>query len=507
VSIFFRGDLRLADPCPWGMPPLRLGTYMLLGCGLLLAPATGQRLLPGSENRSLLVVTTVGTWNPTFQEMLSLMVGSLKRYVFPAPDVAVIGHHSWARANLSAIAFPVLLSDRQFFDVPMAYMQSQASANKLRLFHLIPQIHQYDVVAVIDADVVVMWDFMALLGPLEPDTLYVRREAPVPRWQWAVRPRTYTAAEQRFLDQKRLTTFNAGQFVFRPSKEMKRLINHAYHLYHDHWRDSLYEQGHLNAVFLLHGRLSYRLTHLVCLFAHGLNATESMDCAVLHYCAQRMASSHKLERMRVAWNTRLALPPADPLRPAVLAALLRRLATPPIAPADPIDALRPLRLTPRQPIPAAIHMCAVGFSTGHPAAVVLFDSPRAAVSIFDPNPHSAESAARHLVLNSTFPDPHAVEYIPGPLSGTLSAHLAAVANRTARGCDIVAVEIPDLAVAEWLTYAAHPGALVLLSRCHVPPAAKLWRRLVAAGLKPLAPDPANPTPWWCFARFLPTPST
>lgn len=54
---------------------------------------------------------------------------------------------------------------------------------------------------------------------------------------------------------------NGGQFLFRPSAHLQSLFWKAYLSYKRHPRASLYEQGHLNTVFLLQCQVRFTLTH------------------------------------------------------------------------------------------------------------------------------------------------------------------------------------------------------------------------------------------------------
>eukprot|EP00667_Euglena_gracilis_P014851 EG_transcript_15402 len=307
---------------------------------------------------------------------------------------------------------------------------AQSSANKLRLFRLFPRVHEYSVVVMLDVDVLLVENPLPFVGEVEPDVLYVGAEAGT---HAVFNARHYTPKEQHRIKELGLQTFNAGSFIFRPSPTMQSLLEAAYTSFCTYPLVTLYEQGHLNTVFLTRGNLSYRLTHLV-----GLNAVRIPFPDLRHYAMLHAYGPYNvLERLfilRTHYRTLLTSPaPSSGYHP-ILSAILQT-----IHPQfKPMDAVPPAQAAYNQAVAAAgvRHVCEVGGAGLFTAAAALFHNPAAAVTLFRERWGRTDVKARsRLVLK--FPDRGRLTPILGPIPKTL-AHYAGVLHRGARRCDLVA---------------------------------------------------------------------
>eukprot|EP00667_Euglena_gracilis_P006565 EG_transcript_6623 len=242
--------------------------------------------------------------------MLQVMIKTALFHLGTQTDVAILAHYSWApfRSSMN-ISHLILLDDKTFFDMRSTWvgaqrplLASQSSANKLRIFQLMPAARNYDIVIMLDTDIVVQANFLLLIGHICSDTLYTVAHRTLPERKRTVvwfQSRNFNPAEISHMRAKGLHLFNAGQLVFRPSAHMEDLFHKAYHSYKLNPRASLYEQGHLNTVFLLEGNVQYTLTHLTLLgFAAAMAAAPPTAYALIHVCDTTQPSSKKLAAMR-----------------------------------------------------------------------------------------------------------------------------------------------------------------------------------------------------------------
>eukprot|EP00667_Euglena_gracilis_P007320 EG_transcript_7388 len=287
----------------------------------------------------VLLYSTVGTFSKTYLEMLNIMTTTGAFHLGPKVDIAVFAHHSWSPVQNSVnVSHFILLDEEAFFDmhlarpnIPTPTLPSQSSANKLRIFQLLPEAKKYDVIVMLDADIVVQANVLRLIGPICRDTLYAvsHRVFPRPTRQWEARfyqARKFTGSEISFLREKGLPFMNGGQFLFRPSAHLESLFWKAYLSYKRHPRASLYEQGHLNTVFLLQCQVRFTLTHLTLL---GLTAAEMASppaaYALVHVCDFAAPAARKLEVMRQYLAT--AFRPTETVQRGVLQRVWRCLDT------------------------------------------------------------------------------------------------------------------------------------------------------------------------------------
>eukprot|EP00667_Euglena_gracilis_P006546 EG_transcript_6600 len=420
--------------------------------------------------------------------MLQIMIHTSTFHLGPHIEIAVFAHRSWShfhqRVNASHF---ILLDKRAFFDMTHARAgarppttPSQSSANKLRIFQLLPGAHQYDMVVMLDVDVVVQADFLRLIGPICRDTLYAVSHRYLPerrRTVKALQSRNFNPTEMAYLNAKDLPLINAGQFLFRPSAQMERLFWKAYAAYKRDPLATLYEQGHVNTVFLLEGKVKLSLTHLTLLgLSPAREAILPAAYALIHVCDCTKPSVLKLAAMRRHLGT--AFRPTAVVQLEILPRLWRCLDTscecgfpssscrtrlhknnavigafgghqPAKEPAKtpPIQAVA----GPRKPFPAGAcsacvedsteltaaysqfvsqpnvsHMCEVGVRWGHTAAIALLANPTAGLTIFDPGGDpSANETLRE--LRGLFPS--RVVHLPGRLEVSLPAYSSLVARR------------------------------------------------------------------------------
>eukprot|EP00667_Euglena_gracilis_P008442 EG_transcript_8549 len=418
----------------------------------IASQAKGGRCLIDPEIRRVLLYTSVGLYTVHHHQMLRMMVQSSLFHLGPRAEVALIAHHSWAKKDLGFVHHLLLLFGAPFFDldhIPVGAgrpsMASQSSANKLRIFQLLPAIDRYDAVLMLDVDILLQANVLALVGRICPDVLYVTAEHTDPNllpgkghpfWQ----ARNYTPAEVAFMRKKGLFVFNGGQFLFRPTPYMKDLFWESYRSYRANSGVSIYEQGHLNTVFLLHGQLQYALTHLVFLGVQLLSGLRApVDSAILHFCGAGAPATEKLPVMQRHFPA--AFRPHSLVRDGILKRILNSLSAVSPGSDDVIDIVAPYSQLVSDP--NVTHMCEVGFPSGHTAAMALFANPSAGLTVFDTA--GAASAPSTLgVLRSLFPDHDRLRYRAGPLADLLANHTALVAAGHSQRCGSVLLPVaPD----------------------------------------------------------------
>eukprot|EP00667_Euglena_gracilis_P007305 EG_transcript_7375 len=240
--------------------------------------------------------------------MLQIMVKTSLFHLGPQTDVAVLAHHSWSphRDLLGNVSHFILMNDETFFDMQHARASAerppiscQSSANKLRIFQLLPSARSYDVIVMLDVDILVLANFLLLMGAICLDTLYVFshhiRPVAARKTVRFFQSRDLTTAEFSAIQAQGLWYFNAGQFVLRPSAVMESLLWRAYLSFKLDPFASLYEQGHLNTVALLGCRVQYTLTHLGLLGLVAANATPApAPYAFIHLCGYSLSAAEKV---------------------------------------------------------------------------------------------------------------------------------------------------------------------------------------------------------------------
>eukprot|EP00667_Euglena_gracilis_P017053 EG_transcript_17907 len=271
-------------------------------------------LLPSSvifeAEAKVLLYSSLGAYSWEYLKMTQLMLQTYKATAIHETEIVLICHQSWAKETASGLRQAhrvLLLSDSAYQQVRPArrdprprdgrfWGKSQAAANKLRIFELLPSIYNYSVVVMLDVDIVVLREFLSALGRIRNKVLYVAAEGGHFQANW--RGRDYTPAELSALRRKHLHPFNTGQFVFRPSAHIQSLFLEAYQSYLHNPLFSIYEQGHLNTAFLLKGTLNYGLTRLVRLEAHDYSVAELKRYALAHFCHNNRSAAWKLQQMQ-----------------------------------------------------------------------------------------------------------------------------------------------------------------------------------------------------------------
>eukprot|EP00667_Euglena_gracilis_P004034 EG_transcript_4048 len=268
----------------------------------------------GVEAPRVLLYSTIGDYSPTYLKMLQIMVKTGLFHLGTQIDVFILAHNSWSPFRSSMNASHVIFLDNEaFFDMQsiagkewrgaqQPSSASQSSANKLRIFQLVPAIWSYDIIVMLDTDIVVQANFLLLIGHICHDTLYAASHRPLPELKRTAKwfqARNFNPEELSRIRAKDLRLFNAGQFVFRPSARMEELFRKAYLSYKLNPRASLYEQGHLNTVFLLEGNVKYTLSHLTLLsFPAAMSASPPAAYALIHVCDTAQPAIKKLAAMQ-----------------------------------------------------------------------------------------------------------------------------------------------------------------------------------------------------------------
>eukprot|EP00667_Euglena_gracilis_P016177 EG_transcript_16911 len=224
---------------------------------------------------------------------------------------------------------------------------------------------------------------------------------------------------------------------------MERLFWEAYKSYKLDPLASLYEQGHMNTVFLLGCQVKYTLTHLVVLGLDPANAEPTpAEYALIHVCQWFEPAAKKLAAMKRHLNT--AFRPHSVARLGILHRLLDRLDV------LNINVTRKLRTTSyagiehsRSLIAAysnfvshrnVSHMCEVGYHGGHSATVALFANPAASLTVFNT---AAFPSTRDTLefLRSSFPN--RVVEMPGRLPSSLKAYAGLVGRGQHPRCETI----------------------------------------------------------------------
>eukprot|EP00667_Euglena_gracilis_P010557 EG_transcript_10737 len=412
---------------------------------------------------------------------------------------------------------------------------SQASANKLRIFQLVPSAHQYDVVVMLDADIMVLANFLRLIGLICRDTLYTvshRFRPEAERQLKFFQSRDFTDAEMSHVKAKDLVLFNAGQFVFRPSVFMEKLFWKAYQSYKQDPLATLYEQGHMNTVFLLECNVKFTLTHITLLGSTpAASARVPGEYALIHVCEVKITPEQKLAIMRRFLGT--AFRPLEAVQHAIVPRLWRCLDTslecgfysrpsrrarrrsratagrcradqPDAGGACAVGVDNSLELTAAYAHfvsqPDVTHMCDVGFRRGRTAAIALSANPSAGLTIFS-NTSSADSTLGN--LRAVFPS--RIIHLAGTLQESLLTYSSMVSAGRHPPCSSLLLPEAEPDGPPWSS----------LQTIMAPPG----RVFVAGAKRPLAWAAATPDGplqeavcqnvsvqgrqgWWCRGRLL-----
>eukprot|EP00667_Euglena_gracilis_P013933 EG_transcript_14398 len=340
-----------------------------------LEKANGQNV-----SQRVLLYSVVGECDPKYRTMLAMMAHSALFHLGPNVHIAVIALDSCALYASTEFAFihHFLLLPRNRFAPAHASLPSQASAIKLRVFTFFPAILSYDVAIYLDADILVQANVLQLLGPLARNTLYVTDE---------VRSRAYpTGPPDAFFSTWEVPdSFNAGQFVFRPSRHLQRLFQQAYEGYLKRPNTVSYEQGMFNAIFVRKQKLSYTLTHIVALHAQNLPPEAMAGFGLLHFCGT--PSDRKLAYM--LHRNASAYPAVAPGALPLLLPFLRHWAnsTHTAHRASWLDSptLISRYVAALQALPEP-HVCVVGLANALGAAAALWSHPAASAVVLAAEP-------------------------------------------------------------------------------------------------------------------------
>eukprot|EP00667_Euglena_gracilis_P006347 EG_transcript_6403 len=504
----------------------------------------------GSRGPRILLYTAMGNYSAVYWEMLKIMIQTSSFHLGPHIDIAIIAHHSWTpfRHHINASHF-IALDDEAFFDmrqewagVPRPALPSQSAANKLRIFQLMPDLHTYDMIVMLDADIVVQANFLLLIGRICRNVLYAASHRVWPEGKRSVtwyQSRDFTAAELARVRAKNLTLINTGQFVFRPSVRMEELFRKAYESYKVNSHMSLYEQGHMNTVFLLEGRIQYTLTHLTLLgYSAAAWTPAPAGYALIHVCDYSKPASWKLVAMR------LHLAGAFRSQEAVQQDIVRRLwrcldtsqdcgVTDEHSPHFEMvrSHSKPSRGNKKKAAPAFIfkvvnggdgspqhtlqdtapsgdvsisdtpaltaaysrfvsqsnvtHMCQVGYRRGHAAAVALFANPSARLTVFH-HDNATEVSVDSSLKNLRGLFPNRIISLAGHFEDSLQTYTRLVSRGVHPRCSVVLLAQSVLGKVSWLelpgiqSVVAPPGLVFAAGAAPFPPAG--WSAAVAEGV-------------------------
>lgn len=191
---------------------------------------------------------------PEYAALLRASVASLRRHHPPcevdvAVDVAVLCDADYARCLADVPA--------RVCRTPPNADPVQASARKMQVFQLVPDIQAYDVVLYLDCDVLVLGRLDGLLRAVsksdKPDALYTCREggpAAHAHRYWSLG--AYTDDQLAAFEREDVGVFNCGQFAFRPTPRVAAHFAAVCRLIDDDpQRRGFWEQAYANHHFNL----------------------------------------------------------------------------------------------------------------------------------------------------------------------------------------------------------------------------------------------------------------
>eukprot|EP00667_Euglena_gracilis_P009890 EG_transcript_10059 len=380
----------------------------------------------------------------------------------PHVDVAIFAHPSWAPHNRKTNATRFMLLDEDtFYDMQAAprgaerpSVASQSAANKLRIYRLLPAVAEYDVVVMLDCDIMVQANFLRLMGTICRDTLYTASHQQPPEINRSVpyfQSRNATPEEHAYMMAHNPFVFNSGQFLFRPSPLMERLFGESYESYKRDPQATLYEQGHMATVFMLACRVRYTMTHLLLL---GLKPAREEPppaaFALLHFCDWYEPASRKVAGMRHHLPT--AFRPLSVVRSSMVKRLVSALkeanSENAVFSHAPIDDSQLLSAAYTRMVtqPNITQMCEVGYHGGFNAAIALTANPTARLTIFNPavtRPLKPRRGVRPEFLSQktlgilAYRFPTQLTEMQGPLKAALRNYTRLVGLGKQRPCDTI----------------------------------------------------------------------
>ena len=261
------------------------------------------------RGRRVLLYTTLGSYSPEYHDMLNMMLSTFHTHVCKRARVVLIAHESWREPlrDLRSPYYVIALKNQSYApDIPL---RDQAAAHKLLIFDLFRATLQYDLVVLLDVDIIVTNNFLRRVGDVPADTLLVKQEGSFDAVPWRVRE--WNASELEAFHSRGLLPFNTGQLVFRPSEAIRDLFREAHRLWKQTWKRSVYEQGALNDAFLTKGRLSYVLNNVTLVGRSKIEALPErilVRYGILHFAGTTFNATAKGLRMKQVYNWAMHLP-------------------------------------------------------------------------------------------------------------------------------------------------------------------------------------------------------
>lgn len=242
----------------------------------------------------MLVYYAVGG-EPGYAALLRESLASLRRFHGPEEVAAAVlcdaGYAPHAAAAVEGLGAALV-------ETPPNPGPVHASRRKAACFDLIPGLAAHDRVLFLDCDTLVLQPLRRLLdADLHPARLHsVREWGPdghaIPFWSLQL----YTPEQLARMEADGTGTFNAGQFMFRPTPEMRAHFDAVQRLLAAH-PHGFYEQAAMNHHFNLAGATDESLlTPAVHLFARRPPAPPGALLA--HFCDFTLPWPRKLELMR-----------------------------------------------------------------------------------------------------------------------------------------------------------------------------------------------------------------
>jgi len=201
-----------------------------------------------SNTSNNLIYYTHG-FNNKYLNMLELSIKSL-RYTGNNQDVVVICDEAFVNECKNALKN---YNNIFIHSVKNSKSAPEASMNKLKIFDY-ENINKYNKIFFIDSDIIIHTNLDNIFNNITEDNLiYVKRESlkmeDHKNIYWSLQ--LYTEEQLDNFKRDNTFIFNAGQFGFKNSEQMKAHFNNINNLIKNHKGESFYEQSFMNHYFNL----------------------------------------------------------------------------------------------------------------------------------------------------------------------------------------------------------------------------------------------------------------
>jgi len=201
------------------------------------------------EDKNTNLVYYTHGYNNKFLDMLDLSIKSLR--IKNNNDIVIICDESFINDAKEKLKH---YNNIYFHPVKDSKSAPEASMNKLKIFDY-ENINNYEKILFIDSDIIIHTDLNNIFNNINEDNLlYVKRESLNTEDHKNIYYSLQLYTEEQLDNFKRDNTFvfNAGQFGFINSEQMKTHFNNINNLIRNHKGESFYEQSFMNHYFNLH---------------------------------------------------------------------------------------------------------------------------------------------------------------------------------------------------------------------------------------------------------------